>query len=85
MAQAGQEVTVSEALDFIRACRDTHLPFANGEVTPDLRATDEVDYGPGGEQAFHAQCVRDYDEALTALEALQRRHAGLLRNSRARA
>ncbi len=60
-------MTVSEALDFIRECRDSHLPFAAGEVAPDLRSPEDVDYGPGGEVEFHAQCVRDYDAALEAL------------------
>lgn len=60
-------MTVSEALDFIRACRDSHVPFAAGEVAPDLRTEDQIDYGPDGEVGFHAQCVRDYDAALEAL------------------
>ncbi len=74
-------MTVEEALAFIRECRDSHVDFAAGEVSADPRR--DIDYGPGGEVEFHAQCVRDYDEALKALEGLERRHAGLLRHSRA--
>ncbi len=60
-------MTVQEALDFIRECRDSHVRFAAGEVPADPRAAADVDYGPGGEVEFHAQCVRDYDRALKAL------------------
>ena len=69
-------MTVSEALDFIRACRDTHVPFANGEIAPDPRQGTDVDYGPGGEVGFHAQCVRDYDAALEALEWADSHYCG---------
>ncbi len=63
--------TPEELRDFLLACRDSHVPFAEGRVAPDLRGPEDVDYGPdGGEQAFHKMCVREYDEALEVLDRL---------------
>ncbi len=62
--------TPEELRDFLLACRDSHVPFAEGQIAPDLRGPEDVDYGDDGEVGFHRMCVREYDEALEVLDRL---------------
>jgi hypothetical protein len=57
-------VTLVEAIAFVRECRDTHVPAAEG-------AAAGVEW-PGGDAAFHRDCIRGYDEVLEALERSRR-------------
>jgi hypothetical protein len=55
-------VTLVDAIAFIRECRDSHVPAAEA-----LTAVPGAQW-PGGDAAFHRECVEGYDEALEALE-----------------
>lgn len=71
-------MTFQEAIAYVQACRDSHVPYAGPPYSDDplnpsepLDPTDPSYADAAGTPEFHAQTIREYDEAL---EALHRAH-----------